>query len=415
MLTDEHRLWRRRVFIATWLSYVGFYFCRKPFSLGKGAIGAELHFDATTLGDIGAVYLFTYALGQFLSSYLGPKTGARLLLLVGMGTSLAVSAAFGFSDTRAAFMLLMAINGFAQATGWSANVATMANWTSHPERGRIMGMWATNFQAGSLLSGLALPWVLATNGWRWSFWAGTLVLLTIWTLFVFWQRNRPEDVGLTPIEEHADPATAPAASTQLTRAIMETVLLVGVFYFFIKLIRYALWSWVPFFLQRNFGMAGDQAGWISTFFDIAGIPGVMFAGWASDKYFKSRRAGISFLLVLAMSAACGLLYAAGGTNLTAFIACLGLVGFTLIGPDSLMTGAGAIDIGSRAQALRITAIISGIGSLGPIVQELVIGRMYDKNSQDLSAIFVLLFGSAALSALSVGAIVWRGRRGKSTV
>ena len=38
-LTAGHRSWRIKVFAATWLSYVGFYFARKPFSAAKAAIG----------------------------------------------------------------------------------------------------------------------------------------------------------------------------------------------------------------------------------------------------------------------------------------------------------------------------------------------------------------------------------------
>ena len=38
-MTAAHRSWRIKVFVATWLSYVGFYFCRKPFSAAKAAIG----------------------------------------------------------------------------------------------------------------------------------------------------------------------------------------------------------------------------------------------------------------------------------------------------------------------------------------------------------------------------------------
>lgn len=36
-LTPAHRSWRVRVFVATWLSYVGFYFCRQPFSGAAGS------------------------------------------------------------------------------------------------------------------------------------------------------------------------------------------------------------------------------------------------------------------------------------------------------------------------------------------------------------------------------------------
>jgi sugar phosphate permease len=54
-----HRSWRTKVFVSTWLSYVGFYFCRKPFSAAKAGIAAETGWSATTLGNIWAAYLVT--------------------------------------------------------------------------------------------------------------------------------------------------------------------------------------------------------------------------------------------------------------------------------------------------------------------------------------------------------------------
>jgi len=83
-LTAAHRTWRVRVFVATWLSYVGFYFCRKPFSAAKSAIGEETHWDPKTLGNIWAAYLVAYAAGQFLASYMGMRLGPRRNVLAGM-------------------------------------------------------------------------------------------------------------------------------------------------------------------------------------------------------------------------------------------------------------------------------------------------------------------------------------------
>ena len=75
-LTPAHRSWRIRVFAATWLGYVGFYFCRKPFSATKGALAKETGWDATTLGNLWAAYLIAYAVGQLLASRMGPRLGS---------------------------------------------------------------------------------------------------------------------------------------------------------------------------------------------------------------------------------------------------------------------------------------------------------------------------------------------------
>jgi sugar phosphate permease len=141
-----------------------------------------------------------------------------------------------------------------------------------------------------------------------------------------------------------------------------------------------------------------------------GIPGVWVTGWLSDRYFQSRRGGVAFGMMLGMTAACGALMVLGDTGVFVFAALLGVVGFTLYGPDALLTGAGAIDAGDRRTATFAAATISGLGSLGPIVQELVIGRLYDQKGGNLGPIFALLFGSAACAAIFCAALAWRERR-----
>src|SRR4029079_4873401 len=94
-LSAAHRSWRVKVFAATWLSYVGFYFCRKPFSAAKGAIGIETEWSATTLGNIWADYLVAYASGQFLAAGMSTRLGPRKNVLIGMALSVAVTVALG--------------------------------------------------------------------------------------------------------------------------------------------------------------------------------------------------------------------------------------------------------------------------------------------------------------------------------
>lgn len=421
------RSWRARVFAATWLSYVGFYFCRKPFSAAKSAIGAEAGFDATTLGNIGAAYLIAYAIGQFLAGGLGTRFGPRRSVLTGMALSIGVTLAMGVTLTAPVLAGLVAINGLAQATGWSGNVGTMASWFHRRERGKVMGSWATNFTVGSLTSAWVMSWVLSRHApgepapWRDTLLAGAGVLGAIWIFFFFFQRNRPEDLGLPPAEtfaadEETRASVQPAAEGEnprgalLSRQAWTNLLLIAGFYFFAKLVRYAIWSWVPFFLERSYGLTGSEANVYATAFDLAGIPGVWVTGWISDRYFKSRRGEVALLMMLGMTVACGLLMAFGHVSVAVFAPLLALVGFTLYGPDALLTGAGAIDVGSRRAATFTAAVISGFGSLGPIVQELVIGRMYDAKGGDLTPVFGLLFGSAILAAAFCGVLVWRNKK-----
>lgn len=419
-LTPAHTEWRTKVFAATWLSYVAFYFCRKPWSVAKSSIGAEANLDATTLGNIGVCYLIAYAIGQFLASGMGSLLGPRVNVLLGMGLSILVTIAMGVSLDPWVLAGLTAVNGLAQATGWSGNVGTMAAWFHHGERGKVMGAWATNFTVGSLVSVWVLAWVIGWGpkeapAWRETFFFGAGVLTVVWALFFLFQRNKPEDVGLSPItgpeEEVGVVDTTPDGFLGLSQRAWVNLLLVSGFYFFAKLIRYAIGSWVPYFLTNNYELGAAESGVYSTAFDVMGIPGVWITGWISDRFFGSRRAEVALLMMLGMTAACGALMLFGHLGVGVFATLLACVGFTLYGPDALLTGAGAMDIGSRKSATMVAAIISGFGSLGPIVQEVVIPRLYDSKAGGLGPVFALLFGSAAISAVFCLVLVIRNRMG----
>jgi OPA family sugar phosphate sensor protein UhpC-like MFS transporter len=418
-LTREHRTWRVKVFVATWLSYVGFYFCRKPFSVAKDAIEVQNGWQqAVTVGNIWAAYLIAYAIGQLLASRVGTLLGPRKNLLIGMALSVTVTLAMGITMSPWVMGGLVAVNGLAQATGWSGNVGTMASWFHKHERGRVMGIWSTNFTVGSLAAGLGLAQILGdhdarTQPWAVCFYVGAAVLAVVWVGFLFLQRDKPENVGLSPID---DPVTTIDESKQvepakltLTREQWTNILLIGGFYFFAKLIRYTIWSWSAYFLGKNYGLSGGQAATYSIVFDVGGLPGVLITGWLSDRFFKSRRAGVALIMMIGMSVMTGLLVLFGGQSVAVFSILLFAVGFFLYGPDALLSGAGAMDIGSRKVAVYATATIATFGAVGPVVQEVIIPRIY--NPKDLSLIFVMLFVSSILGALFCFLLVLRNRKG----
>jgi len=316
---------------------------------------------------------------------------------------------------------LAALLGLSQATGWSGNVGTMVGWFHKHERGTVMGLWSTNFNIGALVSGWVMAGVLgmATPApWRWCFFTGAVVLAAVWIQFFLLQRNRPEDVGLAPIDdpktavdESKTPEAPPAGFMGLSGKAWANLMLVAGFYFFVKFIRYAIWSWAPYFLAEHYHREQSTANWMATSFDLLGLPGVFLTGWISDRYFASRRAEVAGLMMLGVTVATLALYIEYSAGAWPFVLLLAAIGFTCYGPDALLTGAGAIDIGGRRSATFAAAVISGFGSMGSIVQELVIPRVYDPKTGSLEVIFGLLLTCAALAALFCGALVWRNRRG----
>jgi OPA family sugar phosphate sensor protein UhpC-like MFS transporter len=309
----------------------------------------------------------------------------------------------------------MALNGLAQASGWSNNVGTMANWYARHERGTVMGLWATNFQFGGMASNALAAWLAHAYGYRWSFFSGAGALLIAWAIGLAWLRNTPEDAGLPalPHDDVPGDATTPGEEGGWTREILANTLIVGVFYFFVKFVRYALWSWAPYVLTARYHLPADQAGYLSTVFDAAGFIGVVSTGFLSDRFFAGRRVPISLLFIGSMTFATGALYLFSGVSVAVFGVCIGLIGFCLFGPDTLMSGAAAIDVGSRKTAVAATGIINGMGSAGSVLQEFVFGALLAKGG--MTAAFGTLVGSSALASVCLAVLLVRGWRGRSRI
>ncbi len=404
------------------MAYFGYYFCRKAFYVVKKPLAEELSFTSTDLAHIGTAYLVGYAIGQFSSAYFGRKLGPKLLLLLGMGISLSCNVAFGIQNGFWTILVFMAINGMAQGTGWPGCIGSLGCWFTRKKRGSILGLWSTCYQVGSLVATSFAAFILGALGWRWSFFGASMVLLSVWALVAWLHPNTPEHVGLEPVKDEDEPeekgSNAPTGvKTGLgwNRQVVLTVLMMGAIYFCIKFLRYALWSWTPYFLSSNLGLQGDDAGYVSTVFDISGFVGVILAGYLSDRWLKGRRAFLSLLMLVGMAMSFVAMYLWGAASAVTFAVTMGFCGFMLYGPDSLLSGVGAIDVGSVKGALVAAGLINGMGSIGPIFQEELIGWLYKVHNGDLNAI-LMMFMAVAFVGAGLMFVLWiRSKKGWSNL
>ena len=414
-LSHEQKMWRWRILCSTYFAYAGYYLSRKVFTICKTAIAEDFGWELGATAHIWTAYLVAYMLGQFANSYIGRRWGPRVLLLGGLGISIACNIVFGFADSFATFIVFMFFNGLVQASGWPGSVGGVAQWLRVQERGTIMGVWSTNYLVGNILVKSLGGYLLGAAGWRWSFFGCTLLSFAIWWLIYFWQRNRPEDVNVEPIIDAETTGTRTVQASQEDRitfaqyrkiAFSPVILAMGTSYFCLKFLRYALDSWLPAFLNIQ-GLDRARAAYYSTIFDWAGFAGVLVAGVALDRLFKGNWALLCFVMGLGMIGG----YVAVmvfGTNPIALSVCFGLVGFMLYGPDTVLNGAAAVQVAGEKNGVAVAGLINGIGSIGPIVQEQVIGLMMrgDLQAGMRNANVMALAMSIAFACLML-VVIWR--------
>ncbi|MGV8090606.1 MAG: MFS transporter [Mangrovibacterium sp.] len=400
----NHKLSLRwQIFGITWLSYAGFYFCRKNFSVAMPFFSHDLHISNMTLANIITAYSIMYMVGQFVSGFLNDWLGPRIV--VGSGLLIAVISNFfiGIYASSFLFLVFMLFNGAGQSTGWSGLVRIMSEWFEKRERGIVMGWWTTCYVVGGIISVIFATWWATNNilpglSWRKAFWAPSLFLLMITVIFWKFIRERPAHSfsEITP-ERKSDLVQKKTFRAEEFAVLKDPILwIAGAVYFFTKFIRYTFLFWIPLYLSQNFGYSDANAGYTSSVFEIAGFAGILFAGYLSDKLFRSGRFSVSalFLFTLGLFFLFQPVISSWGTWGNVLL--IGACGFLIYGPDSLISAAGAMDI-SRNNTGLTAGFINGIGSVGQLLSPFFVAYVSEKYGwETLFLVFVWMAFAAGI-------------------
>ena len=412
----RYERWRWTIFSITWLAYAGFYLTRKAFSVAKNELKqpAVLGLTKAQMSGMDGAYSAAYALGQFFWGTLGDRYGTRRVILFGMMASIVTAAVMGMLSSALWMGLMFALQGMWQASGWAPLGKNMGEFFSQRERGGVMGFWFTNYALGGFVASVIAGYAAKAHGWRYAFFVPAALLLVIWFLFLLFQRNRPEDLGLPSIEEYHGEGEAvleagdkTAAEKEGTWQVVSAVLrngmvwYLGAVYFLVKPTRYLLLFWSPVYIADRLGTDTLQSGWLSSMFDLAGPIGTLVGGITSDRIFQSKRMPVSILALFCLAALMVMFpfipLSRSGMGFGMF-----MMGFLIYIPDSLISGTAAIDFGTKKGASTANGLINGLGSLGQMLGVLLPGwleMVLGKGQNIWTAIFVGLGISLAAGGI----------------
>src|SRR5271167_1928422 len=81
---DSRKLEKRRIFAITWITYAGFYFCRKNLSIVLPMLHGMPGMGNFELANIVFGYSLLYAIGQFGCGFLSDRIGAKRVVGAGL-------------------------------------------------------------------------------------------------------------------------------------------------------------------------------------------------------------------------------------------------------------------------------------------------------------------------------------------
>jgi sugar phosphate permease len=404
-ISPDMKKWRVQIFAVTWLAYFGMYFCRKNFSVVMPVMSRELNTSKEEFAFVITVFSIMYMLGQFLNGYLSDRHGPRLIVAIGLLLSVISNLLMGWMGTIGSFVFLMGLNGLGQSSGWSGLVKNLTPWFKKKERGVMMSFWTTCYVIGGLAAtAFATYWLTNQNiltefSWRRAFLAPSIVLLLISIIFIIFDRNSPSDVGLESFEKTTITKNGKRKEKEAQMAVLKNgaVWITAAMYFFLKFTRYAFLFWLPLYLSEALLYSDQQSGYTSMAFEAFGFFGVLAAGFASDYLFKARRFPVSSIMLFGLAIVLFLQPYLSPLGIIPTIISIGMIGFFTYGPDSLMSGAAAMDMGKTHGAALSAGLINGVGSVGQLLSPFVVAYVSQKYGWNaLFQLFVIVTLIAAV-------------------
>jgi sugar phosphate permease len=399
---------QRRIFWTTWLAYAGFYLCRKNLSVALPLLNHVSGLSSIELANIVFGYSVMYAVGQFGFGPLSDRIGAKRVVGAGLLLAVASNIMMGVHASLIWLLAFACLNGAAQSTGWSGLVKTMAIWFTGGNRGIVMGWWSTNYVLGGFLAtafatwAVVQPWLLPQLGWRRGFLFPALLLLAITVLFLAGAKEAPERAN------DAAPGRSDSVRLHSVRSNWDALAgllrkpslwMLSTSYFFLELCRYALMFWLPLYMVNQLKYSLQASGYLSSLYELIGIAGAVLAGYASDRFSQSRRAPVSAIMLCGFGIVLAMESAFTRFGILGTAAAISLAGVFSFGPDTLLSGAGAQDIGEPQAAATAAALVDGIGHLGAIFSPYVVVFMSERYGWD--SLFVVLAGSAFLAGAAL--------------
>jgi OPA family glycerol-3-phosphate transporter-like MFS transporter len=372
----ELRLGRwRTVTLATLLvGYAGYYLCRSNLSVSATDIERDGTLSLKAVGVVMSVGTGFYTAGKLINGLVADVTSGRWVFLFGMLGSIICTVIFGLGTGIAVLAVAWAANRFVQSMGWPALIKVAGRWFPPPGRATALGALSISYLVGDAAAKLLLGGCVKPLGWRGVFLlsAGLLGILALVVALTL--RGGPGELGLPEIEEPGTAKDAEAEGEGPSRLWHLLAVVMGKKSFWLicliscglTLIREALNSWVPTYLEKEVGIAQGWAGMASAVAPLAGALGALAGGALSD-YQKGRHARVMLPSVVLMVAVLGLMSVTLLKDRAVLALILvGCASFFLIMAYAFCAGVMAIDLGGRRASATASGLVDGAGYLAAI-------------------------------------------------
>ena len=390
------------------ISYISIFLLRKPLGVVKTDLQTTYKLTKNQLGWMDTSFLLPYALTQIMFGNFADKYGPRLTITFNLIVSSLSMISFGFWDSPYIFSVLLFVNGAAQATIWPNCVKCLSEWFSSEQHATVFGIMGSVLFSGGIM-GTALAVYLQqiySPDLRMVFMIPSIICLFVAAIVNLFLKT-PEEANIiddgTPSNLDVPEKAKGNKLNFLQVWRISLVPELSFTMFGIKLVRYCLYMWLPMYLYQNLKYEKATAGYLSTAFEIGCVFGSTGLGYLIDRFLGGRVHWGVCVSIIGSAVSLLLFQITSFYGFFSNFACLFMAGALQAGPDVIVTGALAAEVGKRENAQSaVCGIVNGFGSIGTIAQGPLIALIVTKFGW--SGSFYAMIGLTLLGALAAGKV-----------
>jgi OPA family glycerol-3-phosphate transporter-like MFS transporter/OPA family sugar phosphate sensor protein UhpC-like MFS transporter len=422
----KFRYWETRTIITCIIGYALFYFVRKNLSIAMPYLNEEMGISKADLGLFLTLNGLVYGLSKFINGIWGDRSSARWFLPTGLILCGVCNLFFGLSSAVIVLGVFWVLNGWFQGMGVPPCTRLLTHWVVPERLATKMSLWNTSHSIGAGLAIIFCGYVVSIHWgnifidgsmfgqhWRWCFILPSAIAILGGIILAFVMRDTPSSVGLPELKSGNKEADKSKESSAEHKAFLRkkvflnpVIWTIAVGNFFVYVVRFAVLDWGPTMLKEHIGMDISQAGWSVAAFEIAGLCGMLVAGWVTDRVFAGR-APRTCVICMALTTICmvALYLLPQGTPFIVAIAILMCSGFFIYGPQALV-GIAAANIATKRAAATAGGFCGLFGYGSTIVSGWGLGLMAQHTGWG-----VTLFALVAMAIIGtiIFALAWNAK------
>jgi MFS transporter, ACS family, glucarate transporter len=359
------------------LMYFITYLDRVNVSTAADGFGKDFHLSKTQIGLVFSFFAYPYLLFQIIGGWVSDRFGARRTLIACGIVWAAATAITGMAGGLISLLAARLLLGFGEGATFPAATSAMSRWVIKEQRGFAQGVTHAAARIGNAVAPPVIAFVMATRGWRASFYVCALISFAWVALWALTFTEYPKDHPRVTAEELAElpPPRAKIAIPVPWSRLIARMLPVTIVYFCYGWTLWLYLSWIPQYFMHSQNLDLKKSGLFSAGVFFAGVVGDTLGGIVTDRLLRrtkrlevARSYMVCVCMFLTLVSLVPLMFT---HNLHVSLACLS-AGFFFaeltIGPmwaipmdisvDHSGTASGIMNVGSAAAAI-ISPVVAG--------------------------------------------------------